>query len=51
MSAGTRFRQDRKTRKFCALMAERGAERHDLPPNSFAEAGTGVDTCLAKVTL
>jgi hypothetical protein len=27
-----------------------GAEWHDLPPDSFAEAGTGVNTCILKVT-
>ena len=49
MSAGTRFRQDRKATKFRALMTSRGAEWHDLPPDSFAEAGTGVNTCIVKV--
>jgi protein-L-isoaspartate O-methyltransferase len=49
MSAGTRFRQDRKARQFRALMEQRGAEWHDLPPDSFADAGTGVNTCIVKV--
>ena len=40
---------DRKTTRFRALMTSRGAEWHDLPPDSFAEAGTGVNTCIVKV--
>ncbi len=49
MSAGVRFRQDRKAMEFRSLMDALGAEWEDLPPGSFSEAGTEVRACIVKV--
>ena len=49
MSAGVTFRDDRKTREFRRLVAERGGTIDDLPPDTFASEGTGVRTVLVVV--
>ena len=49
MSAGVTFRDDRKTREFRRLVAERGGTIEDLPPDTFASEGTGVRTVLVVV--
>lgn len=49
MSAGVTFRDDRKTREFRRLVAERGGTIEDLPPDTFASSGTGVRTVLVVV--
>lgn len=52
MSAGTEFREDRKTvafRQICERYAPRGygaRQWRDLPPGSFAESGTMVNTLI-----
>ena len=45
MSAGVRFRTLGLAARFRAVVAECG-EIIDLPPNSFKESGTGVNTCV-----
>jgi len=49
MSAGTEFRETRKAAAFRALMQRMGAKWYDLPPGSFAEAGTNINTLYVKV--
>jgi hypothetical protein len=49
MSAGTEFRETRKSTAFRALMAEMGAECSDLPAGSFSSVGTNVNTIILKV--
>lgn len=49
MSAGVEFRQDRKAADFRAMVAARGGRFFDLPPGSFAEAGTNVNTCIVTI--
>lgn len=46
MSAGTEFRETRKSTAFRALMAEMGAEWSDLPAGSFSSVGTNVNTII-----
>jgi hypothetical protein len=48
MSAGTEFRETRKAIAFRELMASHHAVWHDLPPGSFAEVGTYVNTCIIQ---
>ena len=49
MSAGTEFRETRKSKAFRALMAEMGAEWSDLPAGSFSSVGTNVNTIILTV--
>lgn len=49
MSAGTEFRQDRRTTSFRERIAALGGRFTDLPPGSFAEAGTNVNTTILTV--
>jgi len=49
MSAGTEFRETRKAVAFRALMKKLNAQTGDLPPGSFSEMGTNVNTMLLKV--
>ena len=46
MSAGAAFRQDAKAQAFRALVDRYKGEFQDLPPGSFAAAGTNVNTVL-----
>lgn len=46
MSAGTEFRETRKAGAFRKLLADRKGWMIDLPPASFAEVGTYVNTVL-----
>lgn len=49
MSAGTEFRETRKSIAFRELMQKLNASWIDLPPGSFAEVGTYVNTLIIKV--
>ncbi|THK34003.1 DUF4942 domain-containing protein [Ensifer sp. MPMI2T] len=49
MSAGTEFRQTSKSIAFRKLMEDMGATWSDLPPNSFSEVGTNVNTGFISV--
>ncbi|GLK69201.1 DUF4942 domain-containing protein [Hansschlegelia plantiphila] len=49
MSAGTEFRETRKSVAFRAHMAQLNATYRDLPAGSFAEAGTYCNTLILKV--
>lgn len=49
MSAGVEFREDRKTADFRALVERYGGSFRDLPPGSFAESGTMVNTCIVSI--
>lgn len=49
MSAGTEFRETRKSIAFRALMDEMRAEWRDLPPGSFAESGTYCNALILRV--
>lgn len=49
MSAGTEFRETRKSRAFRRLMEEMRADWRDLPPRSFAEVGTNCNTLIVRV--
>lgn len=51
MSAGTEFRETKKAIAFRALMESKGAEWNDLPPGSFAESGTYVNTGILAVSM
>lgn len=49
MSAGTEFRQTAKAIAFRKLMENMGGKWDDLPPNSFSEVGTNVNTGVISV--
>lgn len=49
MSAGTEFRQTAKSVAFRKSMEDMGATWSDLPPNSFSEVGTNVNTGFISV--
>lgn len=49
MSAGTEWRQTRKSKAFRALLKERGARYRDLPAGSFCASGTNVNTIAVRV--
>ena len=49
MSAGTEFRETRKSIAFRALMEKMNASWRDLPHGSFSEVGTNVNTVILKV--
>lgn len=46
MSAGTEFRETRKAVAFRALVQRNGGSFRDLPPGSFRESGTNVNTII-----
>ncbi len=46
MSAGVTFRSDRKTRDFRRMVERLGGSIEELPPDTFAISGTGVNTVL-----
>jgi hypothetical protein len=49
MSAGTEFRETKKSVAFRALMDRMNARWRDLPAGSFAEAGTYCNTIILRV--
>ncbi len=49
MSAGVEFREDKKTVAFRAMIERFRGRITDLPPGSFQESGTMVNTCLVRV--
>ncbi len=49
MSAGTEFRETRKSIAFRALMEKMGANWRDLPAGSFSSVGTNVNTIMLRV--
>jgi hypothetical protein len=49
MSAGTEFRETKKSAAFRALMQKMNAQWEDLPAGSFSEAGTNVNTLFLRV--
>ena len=50
MSAGTEFRQTRKSEAFRQLMKDMRAEWRDLPAGSFSSVGTNCNTVILRVT-
>ena len=48
MSAGTEFRETRKSSAFRELMEAKGAQWRDLPAGSFSSAGTNVNTVILR---
>lgn len=46
MSAGIEFRETKKAAAFRKLIEARGGWMVDLPPGSFADVGTQVNTVL-----
>lgn len=49
MGAGVEFRTDRKTADFRKEVERRGGSFFDLPPGSFAESGTYINTVLCCI--
>lgn len=49
MGAGVEFRTDRKTADFRKEIERRGGSFFDLPPGSFAESGTYINTVLCCI--
>lgn len=49
MSAGTEYRETRKSKAFRALMKGKNAVFYDMPAGSFAELGTNVNTIILVV--
>lgn len=49
MSAGTEFRETRKSKAFRALIERMNGRFTDLPAGSFAEQGTNVNTVILRV--
>lgn len=49
MSAGTEFRETRKSIAFRELMASMNADWEDLPPGSFSSVGTNCNTIILRV--
>jgi len=49
MGAGVEFREDRKTADFRAEVERRGGHFFDLPPASFAESGTYMNTVVCVI--
>jgi hypothetical protein len=46
MSAGTEFRETKKSVAFRAIVEKHGGVFLDLPPASFASVGTNVNTVI-----
>jgi predicted RNA methylase len=51
MSAGVKFRSNKKVEAFRQFIAEKDGEIRDLPQDSFAASGTGVNTVLVVVDI
>lgn len=51
MSAGTEFRDTKKSRAFRAHMRGLGARIRDLPPGSFSSVGTNCNTIMVRLYL
>jgi hypothetical protein len=49
MSAGTEFRETKKAKAFRELVEANRGEWRDLPPGSFSEVGTNVNTLIVKM--
>ena len=49
MSAGTEFRETRKSVAFRTLMQKMNARWRDLPPSSFSTVGTNINTIVLSV--
>jgi predicted RNA methylase len=49
MSAGVRFREDKKTRAFRALLARHGGRMEDLPEGTFKASGTDVRAIVVTI--
>lgn len=49
MSAGTEFRETKKSTAFRAMMEKMGASWRDLPAGSFSSVGTNCNTVILKV--
>jgi len=49
MCAGPFFRQDKKSLHFREWFDDLGGEVEDLPPNSFEQSGTGVNTKIVMI--
>lgn len=50
MSAGTEFRETRKSEAFRAMMTKMNASWSDLPAGSFSSVGTNVNTLILRVS-
>lgn len=50
MSSGTEFRETKKAAAFREVVAKMGGHFIDLPPGSFSEVGTNVNTCYVQLT-
>lgn len=51
MSAGVKFRTDKRTQAFTSLLDQHDSEMDDLPPGAFKVSGTGVNTIVLTVTV
>lgn len=49
MSGGVRYRDDRKSREFRALVEQNGGQFWDNEDGSFIESGTNCRTCMVKM--
>jgi hypothetical protein len=49
MSAGTEFRETRKSQAFRALVERMNGKWDDLPPGSFSSVGTNINTMRLRV--
>jgi predicted RNA methylase len=49
MASGVKFRQDRTAESFRAFLEERDGTMEDLPPDSFKESGTSVNTVIVTL--
>jgi phospholipid N-methyltransferase/outer membrane murein-binding lipoprotein Lpp len=49
MSAGVTFRSDRKAEEFRTFVESRGGTIEPLPPDTFKESGTGVNSVLVVI--
>ena len=49
VSAGTEWRETKKARAFRDRIASLNGRWHDLPPGSFSEVGTNVNTAIVSV--
>lgn len=50
MAAGVEYREDRQTVAFRSMVESMGGKFRDLPPGSFAESGTNVNTVILNIT-
>ncbi|WP_193189055.1 DUF4942 domain-containing protein [Nisaea sediminum] len=49
MSGATAFRETKKSRSFRAIIEKHDGRFFDLPPGSFREVGTNVNTCILRL--